>query len=168
MGPPSALLIESLILERPTMVMIGREDRDIRAATPEMTRWRGLNSSKALVWSAKKKRLLDDCDILLRTAGEDRIVQRRARLADTIATRAPGTYAQRLARLYDKTLAPRLQSLRYKRAGAKRDLARVRLRLAQAQWELGEEALAMHGAHAIGEIPEDYGPHGVDDRPAPR
>ena len=31
-----------------------------------------------------------------------------------------------------------------------------------------EEALAMEGAHAIGEIPEDYGPHRVDDRPAPR
>ncbi|MEP7159205.1 MAG: type II toxin-antitoxin system VapB family antitoxin [Chloroflexota bacterium] len=31
-----------------------------------------------------------------------------------------------------------------------------------------EEALAMQGAHAIGEVPEDYGPHGIDDRPAPR
>lgn len=31
-----------------------------------------------------------------------------------------------------------------------------------------EEALAMEGAHAIGEVPEDYGPHGIDDRPAPR
>lgn len=31
-----------------------------------------------------------------------------------------------------------------------------------------EEALAMQGAHAIGEAPEDYGPHGIDDRQAPR
>ena len=31
-----------------------------------------------------------------------------------------------------------------------------------------EEALAMQGSHAIGEVPEDYGPHGIDDRPAPR
>jgi Arc/MetJ family transcription regulator len=31
-----------------------------------------------------------------------------------------------------------------------------------------EEALAMQGSHVIGEVPEDYGPHGIDDRPAPR
>ena len=31
-----------------------------------------------------------------------------------------------------------------------------------------EEALAMHGAHAIGEVPEDYGPRGIDNRTAPR
>ena len=50
----------------------------------------------------------------------------------------------------------------------KTEAVALALRTMAGQPMTREEALAMHGAHAIGEIPEDYGPHGVDDRPAPR
>jgi Arc/MetJ family transcription regulator len=64
------------------------------------------------------------------------------------------TYVQRIMRRY---------GLRTKTEAV--DLA---LRSLAGQPMTLEEALAMEGAHAIGEIPEDYGPHGIDDRPTPR
>ena len=47
-------------------------------------------------------------------------------------------------------------------------MERYSLRTMAGQPMTLEEALAMEGAHAIGEVPEDYGPHGIDDRPAAR
>lgn len=49
----------------------------------------------------------------------------------------------------------------------KTEAVALALRTLAGQPMTREEALAMEGAHAIGEVPEDYGPHGVDDRPAP-
>jgi Arc/MetJ family transcription regulator len=50
----------------------------------------------------------------------------------------------------------------------KTEAVALALRTMAGQPMTREEAMAMEGAHAIGELPEDYGPHGIDDRPAPR
>jgi Arc/MetJ family transcription regulator len=50
----------------------------------------------------------------------------------------------------------------------KTEAVALALRTLAGQPMTREEALAMEGAHAIGEVPEDYGPRGVDNRTAPR
>ena len=45
----------------------------------------------------------------------------------------------------------------------KTDAVALALRTLAGQPMTREEALAMQGAHLIAEIPEDYGPPGIDD-----
>ena len=117
-GPPSSLLVESLIQDTRAMVLFDGAPPDAAGTTPRMALFSALQSSGALSWSAKKKRVVRD---LLKLFRPDKALQRaRVAAVKEMVTSGPGTYADRFDVFCQKSVEPRAKSLRYKRAGARR------------------------------------------------
>lgn len=120
-SPMSTLLVESLLLGKPTMAIAfsdGKHSYD-PSVTAQMTHFADLKTSSALIWCDDENRLIKECVRLLRKAPESRAGARH-RLLRTIVTTGPGSYAERLADFCRSRLEPRGRKQRVERAAASR------------------------------------------------
>ena len=117
-GPPSSLLVEAMVLNKPTMALWDGPPPEPETTTPRLALFSRLASAEALAWSAKKKGVARDLRHLLKfdkTRHRARVVAVKEMVAS-----GPGTYAERLDELCRRSIEPKAKSRRYKRAGARR------------------------------------------------
>ena len=121
-SPMSTLLIESLIMRKPTMAIAfgdGKHSHD-PSVTSQMTHFIEAKKSGAFLWCDASDRLIDDCTVLLTPEKAETLMNARSNLLGQIVIREPGTYAERLAHFCQEKIEPDARSLRLKRASFKR------------------------------------------------
>ena len=121
-SPMSTLLIEALILEKPTLAIAfgdGKHRHD-PAVTSQMTHFAELRRSAALAWCGSSEQLVKHTARLLQPQDAE-TAQARARLLPDIVTRHPGTYAERLEEFCRTRVEPHARKQRGRRTGVKRD-----------------------------------------------
>lgn len=122
-SPMSTLLIEALILEKPTMAIAfddgkHRYNPSVTAQTTHMCELRG---SSALIWCDDGRRMIREVARLLKPRWDDKHARARRALLDRIVTKAPGTYAERLAEFCRTRVESHGRKWRAQRSGVKRD-----------------------------------------------
>jgi hypothetical protein len=121
-SPMSTLLLEALIMERPTMAVAfgdGKHAHD-PSVTSQMTHFNEIRKSPAIVWCADSSLFEQDVIKLLTAQMKEQSERTRDCLLDEIVQRRPGTYAQRLSKACREQLEPVARRLRAKRAARKR------------------------------------------------
>lgn len=121
-SPMSTLLIESLILDKPTMAIAfgdGKHSHD-PSVTSQMTHFTEARDSGALVWCSDAERLVSDVATLLRPESSEKMTEACRSLLARIVTRQPGTYAERLSDFCRTVVVPEAERLRYERPSAMR------------------------------------------------
>ena len=121
-SPMSTLLIEALILEKPTLAIAfgDGKHRHNPAVTSQMTHFAELRKTAALVWCGSSEELVKQTTRLLQPQDAE-TAQARARLLPDIVTRHPGTYAERLEEFCRTRVEPHARKQRGRRTGVKRD-----------------------------------------------
>ena len=122
-SPMSTLLVEALILEKPTMAIAfgdgnHRYSPDVTAQTTHMCELRG---SSALIWCDNRGKLVKEVARLLKPRWDAKHARARQALLERIVTREPGTYAERLAEFCRSRVESHGRKWRAQRAGVKRD-----------------------------------------------
>jgi hypothetical protein len=117
-SPMSTLLLEALIMERPTMAIAfsDAKHRHNPGVTSQMTHFKEAQRSGAFVWCRDNRRLEADLGTLLAPGWMARTAERRRRLLGDVVERGPGTYAERLAELSHSVIEPKASKLRARRA----------------------------------------------------
>lgn len=121
-SPMSTLLVEALILGKPTMAIAfgdgkHRYNPSLTAQTTHMSELRGCS---ALIWCDDRKRLLKEVARLLRPRWDEKHDRARQAVLERIVTREPGTYAERLAQFCRERVASHGRKWRAQRTGVKR------------------------------------------------
>ncbi len=122
-SPMSTLLMEALILDKPTMAIAfgdGKHSHD-PSVTSQMTHFSEMKKSKALIWCVDSDRLVDDCSSLFHMETTEKIAKARQTLIKQVVTREPSTYAVRLADLCLRVVEPAGRKARIKRIVNKRE-----------------------------------------------
>ncbi len=117
-SPMSTLLLEALIMERPTMAIAfgDGKHRHNPAVTMQMTHFREAQRSGAFVWCTDSRRFEADLETLLAPDWIARTADRRRRLLNDTVKRGPGSYAERLAELSRSVIVPKAYKVRAVRA----------------------------------------------------
>ena len=122
-SPMSTLLLESLILEKPTMAIAFGDGK--HRYTPEvsaqMTHFDELRGSSALIWCDDASRIVKDTVRLLEWRWDEKRARARRTLIDHVVVREPGSYAERLATFYRARVDPSGRKWRAQRTGVKKD-----------------------------------------------
>jgi len=120
-SPMSTLLLEALILDKPTMAIAFTDGkhRHNPSVAVQMTHFADIRESRVLIWCHSAEELVDDCARLLDVDPQLRAGPRR-RLIRTLVALEPGTYAERLARFCRDTVEPTGRKRRARRSGVKR------------------------------------------------
>ena len=122
-SPMSTLLVESLLLDKPTMAIAfgdGKHQYD-PGRTSQMTHFDELRGCSALIWCDEPSRLVKDAARLLKPRWDEKHDRARRRALDRIVTREPGTYAERLAEFCRVRVESHGRKWRAQRTGVKRD-----------------------------------------------
>ncbi len=122
-SPMSTLLLEALILRKPTMAIAFGDGKhrytpDVTART---THCAELVGSSALIWCDSAERMVKDCARLLRFEWDDKRERARTAVLDRVVTREPGTYAERLAEFCRTRVERHARKWRAQRTGVKRE-----------------------------------------------
>lgn len=122
-SPMSTLLLEAMIMERPTMAIAFSDGKHSRnpSVTAQMTHFAELKDSGALIWCDDIDKLEISCLSLFETKISRRLDKRRKQTLTDIVTREPANYADRLAQLCQKQVEPQAYKLRSRRAGRMRN-----------------------------------------------
>ena len=123
MSPMSTLLIESLILDKPTLAIAFSDGKhrytpDVTAQTTHVAELRDV---VALRWCYDADALIDATAQLLQGRRHRWHAEVRAKVLDSIVTREPGTYADRLAEFCRARVEDTGRKKRGQRTGVKRD-----------------------------------------------
>jgi hypothetical protein len=121
-SPMSTLLIEALIMSRPTMAIAftdGKHDYN-PSVTAQMTHFAELARYQALLWCVEPKSLVKTVARLL-DAPPGQGAEARQALIDRVVTTRPGTYARRLAEFCRTQVEPEGRKRRALRTAARRD-----------------------------------------------
>ncbi len=121
-SPMSTLLIESLIMKRPTMAIAfgdGKHSHD-PSVTSQMTHFSEVMSSAALIWCADADNLEADAARLIDEPLSENTVAARSELIRNVVTLEPGSYAERLGAFCRERIEPEARKLRRLRAAARR------------------------------------------------
>jgi len=118
----STLLVEALILDKPTMALAfsDGESRDAPDVALRMTHLAELRDSVAFRWCSDADQLVESCAELLRGRRHRWHEKARARVLDFVVLREPGTYAQRLAEFCRSHVEIHGRKKRARRTGVKR------------------------------------------------
>jgi hypothetical protein len=122
-SPMSTLLLESLLLEKPTMAIAfgdGKHRYD-PSVTAQMTHFDELRGSSALVWCDDVTHLVKSCTRLLQRDWDEKRERARRKLIDRVVVREPGSYADRLASFYRGRVDGHARKWRAQRTGVKKD-----------------------------------------------
>ena len=120
-SPMSTLLIEALIMGKPTMAIAftdGKHDYN-PSVTAQMTHFAELTAHRALFWCDHSDKLVKTCSRLLEGPSA-RALEARGKLIDRIVTTGPGTYAERLADVCRSRVEPEGRKRRARRTAAQR------------------------------------------------
>jgi len=123
MSPMSTLLLESLILEKPTMAIAfgDGKHRYNPGVSAQMTHFDELRTSSALIWCDDESRVVKDTVRLLAWDWDDKRVRARRGLIGRAVVREPGSYAERLAAFYRGRVDTPARKWRAQRTGVKKD-----------------------------------------------
>jgi hypothetical protein len=91
----SSLVIEALMLEKPTLAIAF--GGGVAGGAASSRRLEAVRESSAVLTCEDPARLLRDCGRLFKPRWDDKTIRARTRLLDDVVTREPGTYADRLA-----------------------------------------------------------------------
>ncbi len=117
-SPMSTLLLESMILQRPTMAIAfgdGKHAHD-PSVTSQMTHFREVAKSSALIWCNDSSRLIEDCRRLVLEGLTVKMAAAQENLLADVVCREPGIYASRLADFVEEKVLPYSRKLRGQRA----------------------------------------------------
>lgn len=122
-SPMSTLLIESLVLEKPTMAIAfgdgkHRYDPSVTARTTHMSELRG---ASALIWCDSAGKLVKEVERLMQWRWDDKRLRSRQALLERIVTCEPGTYTGRLEEFCRERVESVGRKWRAQRTGVKRD-----------------------------------------------
>ena len=121
-SPMSTLLLEALILEKPTMAVAfgdGKHAHD-PSVTSQMTHFGEVLTSNAIVCARDPDRLEKDLKYLLGDVREEKRAAARQKILPFVVTREPGTYAERLATFCHDAVEPAARKLRSMKTSAER------------------------------------------------
>ena len=121
-SPMSTLLIEALILGKPTMAIAfgdGKHSHD-PSVTSQMTHFVEARKSGALSWCSNPDRLVAECATLFKPGPVEKRAAARSQLLAQVVTREPGTYGERLASFCRDRVEPAARKLRSKKVNAQR------------------------------------------------
>jgi len=120
-SPMSTLLIESLIMNKPTMAIAFNDGKHSHnpSVTSQMTHFVEAKNSGAFIWCDNANELINNCALILKPFAfrTERCVER---LIHDIVTREPGTYASRLNHYCSEKIEPHARKLRAIRTNQKR------------------------------------------------
>lgn len=121
-SPMSTLLLEALIMRRPTMAIAFGDGKHSHnpSVTARMTHFKDAKKSGALVWCDDSNRLEQDLAKLLAPNWFETIQENQQRLLARVAASGPGTYASRLEELSRTVLEPRARKMRAQRTSRRR------------------------------------------------
>lgn len=121
-SPMSTLLIEALIMQRPTMAIAFGDGKHTHnpSVTAQMTHFAEIRKSPALVWCDDSARLEADIARLLAPGFVEETAGRRSKLLADIVQLEPGTYSQRLLSCAREAVEPTARKLRALRASRRR------------------------------------------------
>lgn len=122
-SPMSTLLIESLILEKPSLA-VAYSDGQHRYApdvTAQTTHCAELRGASALAWCHERGDLVRSVARILDWTWDEKRERSRWKVLDQVVTREPGTYAERLATFCRERVEPHGRKWRARRTGVKRD-----------------------------------------------
>ena len=122
-SPMSTLLLEALILEKPTLAIAfgdGKHRYDPSVAA-QMTHFDELRGSSALIWCDDVTKLVKECGRLLKWEWDVKRVRARDKLIEQVVVREPGRYADRLASFYRSRVDGHARKWRAQRTGVKKD-----------------------------------------------
>lgn len=100
-SPMSTLLLEALIMDRPTMAIAFGDGKHAHnpSVTAQMTHFSEIKRSGALIWCDDERRFDADFAALLKPGFVAKTARQRHRLLDAVVTREPGSYSERLGHL---------------------------------------------------------------------
>lgn len=122
-SPMSTLLVEALILGKPTLAIAFPDDKHEYnpSVTAEMTHFEILRDSKALMWCRSRKDFRKNISRLLKQDPNDRtFIRRRDAVLSQVVVTEPGIYSNRLKSISRRILDPRGRALRGQRTATKR------------------------------------------------
>jgi hypothetical protein len=127
-SPMSTLLLESLILEKPTMAIAfgDGKHRYNPGVSAQMTHFDELRTSSALIWCDDPSRIVKDTARLLQWSWDDKRVRARRGLIDRVVVREPGSYAERLGAFYRGRVDTPARKWRAQRTGSRRTRSPIR------------------------------------------
>ena len=116
-SPMSTLLLEALIMRRPTMAIAFGDGKHGHnpSVTAQMTHFDEARRSGALVWCDDSSRLEQDLERLIAPGFFETIKDNQRRLLADVVTIGPGSYGSRLADVTRSTLEPRARKMRAER-----------------------------------------------------
>ena len=122
-SPMSTLLLEALILGKPTMAIAfgDRKHAHNPSVTAQMTHFEGLQGNDAVTWCDTEELLVRDLERLLKPKRAPRSASLRERLLQEIVTTEPGSYAARLSEFSRTVVEPRGRKLRAHYTAQQRD-----------------------------------------------
>ena len=122
-SPMSTLLLESLILEKPTMAIAFSDGkhRYNPGVSAQMTHFDELRGSSALIWCDDPSRIVKDTARLLAWRPDAKRARARRTVIDRVVVREPGSYAERLAAFYRGRVDAPARKWRAQRTGVKKD-----------------------------------------------
>jgi hypothetical protein len=118
-SPMSTLLLESMILQRPTMAIAFGDGKHAHnpSVTSKMTHFKEMLSSDALIWCNDSNHLIANCRRLVSEGLTKKISDAQKNLLSQIVCLQPGNYASRLADFVHETVLPHSRKLRGIRTG---------------------------------------------------
>jgi hypothetical protein len=121
-SPMSTLLMESLIMGKPTMAVAFGDNKHTYnpAVSSQMTHFREIRKSRALLWCDEENRFIEACRDLLDRPTRAIDGEARQQTIDTIVTLNDGSYSQRLAAFCRTTVDPMGRQRRQKRYARQR------------------------------------------------
>ena len=121
-SPMSTLLIEALLLDRPTMAVAFGDGKHAHnpSITAQMTHFSEIKHSPALVWCSDSAAFERDVARLFQPGFAEQTAEKRRRLLSRIVQLKPGTYSERLRTLCRNRLERTARKQRAQRASKRR------------------------------------------------
>jgi hypothetical protein len=121
-SPMSTLLLEALIMNRPTMAIAFGDGKHAHnpSLTAQMTHFAEIKRSGALVWCDDERRFEAGVAELLKGGFLEKTAKPRRRVLGNVVTREPGSYGERLATFCREVVDPRARRLRAERTARRR------------------------------------------------
>ncbi|GAB4360808.1 MAG: hypothetical protein Kow0026_23450 [Oricola sp.] len=125
MSPMSTLLLESMIIGKPSMAIAFSDDRHVynAATASDMTHFSALKKrDAALIWCATRNDFLSDFDRLISRKADKSLSRAQGEIIANVVTREPGTYAERLMTFMADVVAPAVLDDRREKFGERKTI----------------------------------------------
>lgn len=164
MSPMSTLLLESMVIGKPSMAIAFSDDQHVYSAATasEMTHFDALkNRDAALIWCASRQEFLSDFERLISRKADGKLAASQGEIVATVVTRVPGTYSDRLMRFVADVAAPAILNKRRKTFGERKTISQSYSADNLLQAYIGETGQSIHipGYWMHGWLPEYFNRH---------